>query len=79
MKVWTTPFVTFLWASGGFEAIAELHNRELEQLKGQMNDSSEEEQVDNSENISAGRVTLLGGTGPDRECRVRENHQDLFQ
>jgi hypothetical protein len=30
-------FVTSLWASGGFDAIAELHNRELEQLKDQMN------------------------------------------
>jgi hypothetical protein len=43
MKPWTTQFVTCLWASGGFDGIAELHNRELgKQLKGQMNNDSEE-------------------------------------
>lgn len=58
MKAWTMEFVTSLWASGGFDAIAELHNRELEQLKGQMN--NKEAQLDNSENISAGRAVLFG-------------------
>ena len=42
MKPWTTGFVTSLWASSGFDGIAELHNRELGQLKGKMNNSSEE-------------------------------------
>ena len=43
MKPWTTQFVTCLWASGGFDGIAELHNRELgKQLNGQMNNNSEE-------------------------------------
>jgi len=55
MKPWTTEFVTSLWASGGFDAIAQLHNRQLEQLKRQMNNNSQEAQLDNSENISAGR------------------------
>jgi hypothetical protein len=77
MKAWTTQFVTFLWASGGFDAIAELHNRELEQLKGQMN-NCKEAQLDNSENISAGRATLFGAAGPDRQRPVRENLQDLL-
>jgi hypothetical protein len=56
MKPWTMQFVTSLWASGGFDAIAQLHNRELEQLKGQINNNSKETQPDNSENISAGRT-----------------------
>ena len=60
MKPWTTQFVTSLWASGGFDAIAQLHNRELEQLKGQMNNNSKEAQLDNSENISAGRRRVRG-------------------
>jgi len=55
MKPWTTQFVTCVWASGGFDSIAELHNRELEQLKGQMNNNSEEADHHNSENISADR------------------------
>jgi hypothetical protein len=42
MKPWTTEFVTSLWASGGFDGIAELHNRELERLKGKMSNNSEE-------------------------------------
>jgi hypothetical protein len=42
MKPWTTEFVTSLWASGGFDGIAELHNRELGQFKGKMNNNSEE-------------------------------------
>jgi len=43
MKPWTMQFVTCLWASGGFDGIAEAHNRELgKQLKGQMNNDSEE-------------------------------------
>jgi hypothetical protein len=42
MKPWTTEFVTSLWASGGFDGIAELHNRELGQLKGKMNNNGEE-------------------------------------
>ena len=42
MKPWTTEFVTSLWASSGFDGIAELHNRELGQLKGQMNNNGEE-------------------------------------
>jgi hypothetical protein len=78
MKAWTTQFVTSLWASGGFDAIAELHNRELEQLEGQMNNSSKESQLDNGENISADRATLSGGTGPDRQRRVHENPQSLL-
>jgi len=77
MKAWTTQFVTFLWASGGFDAIAGLHNRELEQLEGQVN-SGKEAQLDNSENISAGRATLSGGADLDRQGRVRENLQGLF-
>jgi hypothetical protein len=36
MKRWTPQFVTAIWASGGFNAIAQLHNRELDQLKGEM-------------------------------------------
>jgi hypothetical protein len=36
MKRWTTQFVTAIWASGGFDAIAQLHNRELDQLKGEI-------------------------------------------
>ena len=42
MKPWTTEFVTALWASSGFAGIAELHNRELGQLQGRMNNNSEE-------------------------------------
>ena len=76
MKAWTTQFVTLLWASGGFDAIAELHNRELEQLKGQMNNNNREAQLDNSENISAGRAALSGEAGPLRQCRVRGTLQD---
>jgi hypothetical protein len=61
MKPWTTEFVTSLWASGGFDAIAQLHNRQLEQLKGQMNNNnSKEAQLDNSESISAGRRRVRG-------------------
>jgi hypothetical protein len=73
MKAWTTEFVAILWVSGGFHAIAELHNRELEQLKDQMNNNSKEAQLDNSENISARRATLSGGIGPDRQCPARGN------
>ena len=78
MKAWTTQFVTSLWASGGFDAIAGLHNRELEQLEGQMNNNSKEAQLDNGENMSADRATLSGGADPDRQCRVRENLQGLL-
>jgi hypothetical protein len=56
MKPWTMQFVTSLWASGGFDAIAQLHNQELEQLKGQINNNSKKAQLDNSENICAGRT-----------------------
>jgi hypothetical protein len=42
MKPWTTEFVTSLWASGGFDGIAELDNRKLAQLKGRMTNDSEE-------------------------------------
>jgi hypothetical protein len=42
MKQWTAEFVTSLWASGGFDGIAELHNRKLGQLKRKMNDNREE-------------------------------------
>ena len=31
-KHWTREFVAALWHNGGFESIAELHNRQLEQL-----------------------------------------------
>ena len=78
MKAWTSQFVTFLWASGGFDAIAGLHNRELEQVKGQMNNNSKEAQLDISENISAGRVPLSAEAGPDRPSRVCENLQGLL-
>jgi len=30
-KHWTREFVAPLWHNGGFESIAELHNRQLEQ------------------------------------------------
>ena len=74
MKPWTTQFVTSLWASGGFDTIAALHNRELEQLKGQMNENRTEAQLDNGENISF-RAIRTDGVGPVRQCRVRENRQ----
>jgi len=35
-KHWTREFVAALWHNGGFESIAELHNRQLEQLAFQM-------------------------------------------
>jgi hypothetical protein len=31
-KHWTREFVAALWHNGGFESIAELHNRQLEHL-----------------------------------------------
>jgi hypothetical protein len=31
-KHWTREFVAALWHNGGFESIAELHNRQLEQM-----------------------------------------------
>lgn len=64
MKPWTMEWVTSLWASGGFDAIAKLHNRELEQLKDQMDNSSKKAQLDNSENMPADRAALSGGAGP---------------
>ena len=63
MKPWTTQFVTCLWGSGGFDGIAQLHNRELEQLKRQMNNNSKQAEDDNSENIFADRPALRGGLG----------------
>ena len=63
MKPWTTQFVTRLWANGGFEGIAQLHNRESEQLKRQMNNNGNQAKDDNSENISADRHALRGGLG----------------
>jgi hypothetical protein len=34
MKQWTMEFVAYLWASGGFQAIADAHNRETEGMDG---------------------------------------------
>jgi hypothetical protein len=35
-KHWTREFVAALWHNGGFESIADLHNRQLEQPAFQM-------------------------------------------
>ena len=48
----------------GVDAIAKLHNRELEQVKDQMNKSSKKAQLDNSKNMPADRADLSGGAGP---------------
>jgi len=34
MKEWTMEFVAYLWTSGGFQAIADAHNRETEWMDG---------------------------------------------
>ena len=75
MKPWTKEFVTSLWASGGFDGIAELHNRELAQLKGKMNNNSEEAEHHNRENISADRRAPSLGVkgGPFLPSTIVEN------